>query len=45
MDEYYAVYQSGAALLGVGRTSIEALREAIAPDPRVAGVPSTKGVL
>ena len=28
MDEYYAVYQSGAALLGVGRTSIEALREA-----------------
>ena len=28
MDEYYAVYQSGAELLGVGMTIADALRDA-----------------
>jgi len=28
MGEYYAVYQSGAELLGVGLTSTEALQDA-----------------
>jgi hypothetical protein len=28
MGEYYAVYQSGAGLLGVGLTSAEALQDA-----------------